>query len=317
MIRKPVLLIFCILFVITILTACASLTPSHTAIPTSTEVISVHPGTLIFQSVEEDYTGEFYLIQTDGTSLTQLTKLHTSLGSPAWSPDGAKIVFAGLAGQLWVMNADGSGQTELTNDKLGGIYPDWSPDGTQIAYSTWFYPHVSGPAQIYVMNADGSSQRRVTNGSENDFFPQWTPDGKILFLRKEFYGSSGGALYEINPDGSDLVQLTTTKDIGDFALSPDGSKIAIHDKGLNRIAILPLGAGKVGTPVTVIDTDFGTDFVQIAWSPDGQALALARRGLTEIYGEKLHVVNVDGTGLTTVPNARAVSDVAWRPIASP
>jgi TolB protein len=51
-------------------------------------------------------------------------------GEPAWSPDGAKIVFStnrdGFFNfEIYVMKADGSGQTRLTNNPSVDISPQW------------------------------------------------------------------------------------------------------------------------------------------------------------------------------------------------
>jgi len=63
--------------------------------------------------------------------------------TPAWSPDGSKIVYASLpangdlySGQLMIANADGSSPEPLFPEPqpAGMLAPAWSPDGTQIAF---------------------------------------------------------------------------------------------------------------------------------------------------------------------------------------
>ncbi|WP_327588603.1 hypothetical protein OHA25_17365 [Nonomuraea sp. NBC_00507] len=57
----------------------------------------------------------------DGTGRVNLTNdTMTQNQHPAWSPDGAKILWdtnrGGGTFQIWVMNANGTGQRQLTND---------------------------------------------------------------------------------------------------------------------------------------------------------------------------------------------------------
>jgi Tol biopolymer transport system component len=67
----------------------------------------------------------------------------SSAASPAWSPDGSKVVYTSLpasgdyySGQLVIANADGSSPEPLFSEPQprGMLSPAWSPDGTQIAF---------------------------------------------------------------------------------------------------------------------------------------------------------------------------------------
>jgi len=57
------------------------------------------------------------------------------------------------------------------------------------------------------MNADGSGDIRLTDNMQEDRFPAWAPENRIAFSRD-------GALFIMNPDGSEQVQLL---DSGRFA----------------------------------------------------------------------------------------------------
>jgi TolB protein len=61
---------------------------------------------------------------------------------PAWSPDGARIVFVTVIqpddlegdrpvqSDLWAINVDGTNKTNLTNGRFLNLYPTWAADGT-------------------------------------------------------------------------------------------------------------------------------------------------------------------------------------------
>ena len=83
------------------------------------------------------------LVKPDGSGLRQLTRDFRDK-SPAWSPDGSKLVFV-RAGRLHVIRSDGSGLRRVTPLQLDRVRaPTWSPDGRSIAF-------VRGGRTIYVM----------------------------------------------------------------------------------------------------------------------------------------------------------------------
>ncbi len=290
--------------------------------PTPTPTAPVWPpaGTLAIGRTDESRSNsEIYLIQTDGTSTQQLTQSGGRTDSPAYSPDGSKIAYHHNSGAIWVMNADGSDRHRLTVPPAkGGSWPAWSLDGKQIVYNTWDNVHLQNCDeifQIYIINVDGSDNRQLTKGPLCNTNPSFTPDGKILFLGQENHKmiSNGGEVFEMNPDGTGLVKLPTSGHIGWYALSPDGSLLAVHDMFLSRIDIITMDGSQ--PPRTLLDNDYSFDWAQMAWSPDGKALAIARApGLNPVmYGAPAYIVNVDGSGLTRIPNIDNVWSIAWKP----
>lgn len=117
---------------------------------------------------------DIYVMNVDGTGVTNLTNSSGSDDSPAWSPDGAKIAFrSNRSGHfdLYVMNADGTGVTALTADTASEGRPAWSPDGKRIAFAS----DKDGDAEIYVMSADGSGVVKLTDNASWDARPAWAP----------------------------------------------------------------------------------------------------------------------------------------------
>jgi Tol biopolymer transport system component len=108
-------------------------------------------------------------MRSDGRSKTRLASGKT-LDTPAWSPDGGRIAYAGVSGQIWMMNANGSGKHALTKTASGtGVdwAPSWSPDGRRLAYES---DVATGPRdstnEICVIGADGSNPFRLTHKAE-------------------------------------------------------------------------------------------------------------------------------------------------------
>ncbi len=146
--------------------------PTNTPEPTAVQVaLGVVAGRIAFQT-NRDGNYEIYVMNGDGSGLTNLTNNPADDWNPVWSPDGNKIVYSSNRdgnNEVYVMNADGSNQTNLTNSPANDENPDWSPDGKKIAFDT----DVDGNKEIYVMNADGSAKTNLTNApAMHDIFPK-------------------------------------------------------------------------------------------------------------------------------------------------
>ena len=102
----------------------------------------------------DDETGDIYVVNADGSGLTDLTKSQGWNSSPSWSPDGGRIAFMSDRDKNWgiyVMNADGSEPARLTKNLSGGYSLSWSPNGSHIAFSSYG----DGNWEIYVVNVPG------------------------------------------------------------------------------------------------------------------------------------------------------------------
>ena len=307
--------------------ASPSVTPSETGIPLPAPTVA---GTIAFTTLAEYMDNDICVVNTDGTGLKTLAGGEGCQQYPRWSPDGKKIVYYESAPgdqdpqHVWVMNADGSGKVQLTDIEDRNMFPSWSPDGKRIVF-THLVAYNGGVERdaIYVMNADGSGLRNVTSKKSPgvtsvDYWPTWEKNGTISFYRNG--GSDGTTLsmYSVNPDGSGLTRLVNEAGVAagqwvkyEYRLSPDGRWMARHDVKADRLVVVPVAGG--GGSVTLLDpvAAYAWLSVEVAWSPDGKALAIA--GQTETSFERLYIVNADGTGLSAVPGVDAAKDPAWRP----
>lgn len=81
----------------------------------------------------KDCKGDIFVMNADGTGITQLTHNFGNNLNPRWSPQGDRIVFQHGNNQefnreqIYVMNPDGTGITRITHTNDESFAPDWGP----------------------------------------------------------------------------------------------------------------------------------------------------------------------------------------------
>jgi Tol biopolymer transport system component len=235
---------------------------------------------------------DIYVMQADGSAVTNLTHDPGSDRYATWSPDGRKIAFASDRAaknkiDIYVMDADGSNPRRLTQDAGPNSFPSWSKGGGKIA----FMSKRDGHWQIYIMNADGTSQKRLASSEANDENPCFSPDRAHVIFESNRDGEGKDQLYSIKIDGSGLKRLTQNDANNIFpSFSPDGKFILL---GLTR----PSPAGdehkiyrikKDGTG----QKELADDGFFARWSPRGERIAFigGRFPTTQIY-----IMKADGS----------------------
>ena len=149
--------------------------------------------------------GDIFLMDIDGSNITQLTFCEGMCFQPAWSPRGDQIAFVkgthSTGFDIYTMHPDGSNQKVIA---LGGqnFNPDWSPDGRQIAFSRRVGYETA--SFIYLMNSDGSGLKALTAASAGSENPSWSPDGRFIVYQQSPLNGGGAALH--------LVELSTGND---------------------------------------------------------------------------------------------------------
>jgi Tol biopolymer transport system component len=199
------------------------------------------------------------LINADGSGRRQLTDLTADASTPAWSPDGQRLVFK-AAGQIVILNLNGTNtveQVELKSEQpLSTSWPRWSPDGLQLI----FLGRLGGQGtfDLYSSSVDGSSVKKRV--SDVAFGPaDWSPDGQLIAYTQ----AGSGAIHLIRHDGS-LEQRLGDR-CGFQSWSPDSSAIICNsDYDLWVVQANGTGSTKVKSCLLL-----RLNCANPSWSPDG------------------------------------------------
>ena len=131
---------------------------------------------------DRDGDAEIFVINSDGTDLSQLTHNTVTDGGCSFSSDGSKIAFHSDRdgdNEIFVINSDGTGLAQLTFHTASDMWPSISGDGSKIT----FMSDVDGDNEIFVINSDGTGLAQLTsNMALYDRDPSISDDGnKIAF----------------------------------------------------------------------------------------------------------------------------------------
>ena len=105
--------------------------------------------------------------------------------SPAFSPDGSKIAFAGIMGNqsdIFTYDLESGTITNITSDAFYDGAPVYSPDGRWLVYSSVGERY----AKLYKLNLANPKERfQITSGDWNDIDAYFSPDGKRIFYSSD------------------------------------------------------------------------------------------------------------------------------------
>jgi serine/threonine protein kinase len=297
----------------------ATFAPTTTPIPTPTPALGGGRGQLAFVS-ERGGKPQIYLMDINGQNVSQLTSVPEGACQPAWSPDGAQLVFVTPCngkkdwyedGSLYIINvADTTGSAPKPFIVLiGGEFdPAWSTAG--IAFT---YLQNNQRPQVYVATSEGTNHRPLSLGRSVDSQMAWAPDG-LKFAFRNTSRATTPTIYWMNTNGtfapnrSNPDPITRDLDTSYPDWSPDGQYVLFQAQsqvwitqwdalGFNAVALTTVGQGANLEPV---------------WSPDGQWIAFESNRVSsnrDIY--RMDFTGQQATRLTDDPAKDY--HAAWRP----
>lgn len=197
--------------------------------------VSTAADTVAFTAFVDDNNEIYVMDITDinGENRKRLTFNDTSDYTPAFSPDGKKIVYVSFLrwrnkpnDEIFVIDVNTGAQKRLTVNTATDSNPTFSPDGSKIAFES---NRVGINSEIYIMDADGKNPQRLTQTRTNNHGPAFAPDStRIAFAAYAVDRALGvsSQICIVDTDGSNFTELTNNPAINAHpAFSPDGTQI--------------------------------------------------------------------------------------------
>jgi dipeptidyl aminopeptidase/acylaminoacyl peptidase len=225
------------------------------------------------------------MMGADGSSLRQLTFGREENHSPAFSPDGGKLLFVSSRGggsdQLWVMPVDGGEARQLTRFAVDLTDPVWSPDGRWIAVTARVYPECGADSECNESALRTREQSRAKAlVTENLLYRHWDSwrGGRYSHLLL-VDATSGEVVRDLTPGAHDSPGASLGVSSG-YAFAPDGRELCFMSKRTpnperstdTNLWVVSLANGEVGEARCLTGENEGWDG-DPAYSPDGRFIA--------------------------------------------
>ena len=228
-------------------------------------------GSLLSGAAWVESRKDLFVIPVSGGEPGRFTFDNSWGGSPAWTQDGADIVFSSNRGgplNLWRVSASGGPPRPVAGVSSIAYAPSISRKGNLLAYE-----HASVNSGIWRISLKDKTHSAaapthvITARGMINTRPSFSPDGKKVVFESDRMGFSD--IWYCDSDGSNCTQLTSLHGTADTARwSPDGRRIAFEFQGQHfyDVYVLDLPDGRPRRLVTFPDADNGAP----NWSRDGK-----------------------------------------------
>jgi serine/threonine protein kinase len=199
-----------------------------------------------------------------------------------WLPNGALLV--PQSGAFKIVTLDGNETTLSSGTKHISDQVSVCGGGRYIVYREVGRPSAAS-ANLWRTDADGTNEKQLTNGL-NEQAPACSRDGKWVY----YVDNADKRFVKRIPVDGGSPETIVHRDVGYFALSPDGKSVASFEvRELDHKLVLRLDSTE-GGQMTYHDVDqHALPWGEIAFTPDGKAIAymVRERGVDNLWLQPL------------------------------
>ena len=326
-----IILVFCFLLFIGVSSAGTPLTPADVLKTKSCTNAVIDPGgewiayTVSAPRDVNDKAGraysELYAVSVESGEIKALVTGEVNVSSPQWSPDGNHLAFLTKndpksSTQIWTLSFPEGDTLQVSDSETNILDFAWHPSGDKMGYIATtpktdrekklkekdyefdYYEENLKPRNIYLLDLDNQSVEQLTT-DKSAWDLQFSPDGKTLIASMSpknliDHRYMFRKIYLLNIEDKSLKQLSDNQGkLGNYAFSPDGSKLAYcssltrEDHQVSQAYVLDVAGGGARN-LTI--PDFRGHVNWVGWQDNDHVLYHAGEGIWST----LSVINAAG-----------------------
>ena len=227
---------------------------------------------------------DLLILDSDGYGMRRIAGFGGQIYSPAWSPDGRRILYA-TGGDEWQLVERDVATGRQTTFNPGGdmIMPpaSYAPNGTTVALGIWR----GNGSELFEYDMGGTGATRKLTGDRNtvSMYGVYSPDGRRMAFMSDRIGNPAIYVMDANGGGATMLSPFVSGQSSYYtspSWSPTGTSVVFHGIWNARMRgafqIMVADADKPGAQIEQITSRGNNE--DPSWAPDGRNIVYTSVG---------------------------------------